>query len=54
LAVKAAAENLMNTVEIEDKFGVKFCDRIPLMIEKGLGISVCYSDDKLYLDFTSG
>lgn len=44
----------MNTVEIEDKFGITFCDRIPLVIEKGLGTSVWDSEDKLYLDFTSG
>ncbi|MFT6402520.1 MAG: acetylornithine/succinyldiaminopimelate/putrescine aminotransferase [Pseudohongiellaceae bacterium] len=54
LEVKAAAENRMNTVEIDDKFGITFCDRTPLVIEKGLVTSVWDSDDKLYLDFTSG
>lgn len=44
----------MNTVEIEDKLGITFCDRIPLVIERGLGTSVWDSEDKLYLDFTSG
>lgn len=44
----------MNTIEIENKFGVTFCDRIPLVIEKGLGTSVWDSDDKVYLDFTAG
>jgi acetylornithine/N-succinyldiaminopimelate aminotransferase len=44
----------MNTIETGDKFGVTFCDRIPLVIEKRLGTTVWDSDDKLYLDFTSG
>jgi acetylornithine/N-succinyldiaminopimelate aminotransferase len=44
----------MNTIETEDKFGVTFCDRILLVIEKGLGGSVWDSDDKLDVDFTSG
>jgi len=54
LAVKAAAQNNMNTIETEDKFGVTSCDRISLVIDKGLGTSVWDRDDKLYLDFTSG
>lgn len=54
LAVEAAAENNMNTIEIEDKLGITFCDRIPLVIERGLGTSVWDSDDTLYLDFTAG
>jgi 4-aminobutyrate aminotransferase-like enzyme len=54
LAVKDAAQNNMNPIKTGDKFSATFCDRIPLVIEKSLGISVSDSDYKPYLDLRSG
>jgi len=54
LAVKAAAQNNMNPIETGGRFSATFCDRIPLVIETSLGISVSDSDDRLSLDFRSG
>lgn len=44
----------MNTIESEDRLGLTFCDRIPLVIEKGIGTKVWDEQHNEYLDFTSG
>ncbi len=44
----------MNTIEIEDRLGITFCNRQSVAIERGEGCVVWDEDGKEYLDFTSG
>jgi acetylornithine/N-succinyldiaminopimelate aminotransferase len=44
----------MDTITIENEYTVKFCDKIPLSIERGEGVTVWDENGKEYLDFTSG
>lgn len=44
----------MNVMEIEDKYGIQFCDRQLLVIENGRGSFVWDEKGARYLDFTSG
>jgi acetylornithine/N-succinyldiaminopimelate aminotransferase len=44
----------MNAIEVEDRLGITFCDRQPLVIERGEGNYVWDDRGKCYLDFTSG
>ncbi|MBL4729032.1 MAG: aspartate aminotransferase family protein [Gammaproteobacteria bacterium] len=44
----------MNSIEIEDRLGITFCNRQSVAIERGEGCLVWDEDGKEYLDFTSG
>lgn len=44
----------MNSIEIEDRLGITFCNRQPIAIERGEGCLVWDEDGNEYLDFTSG
>jgi acetylornithine/N-succinyldiaminopimelate aminotransferase len=44
----------MDTINIEDKYSVKFFEKIPLSIERGEGLTVWDENGREYLDFTSG
>tara|TARA_B110000858_G_scaffold198514_1_gene266000 strand:+ start:14430 stop:15632 length:1203 start_codon:yes stop_codon:yes gene_type:complete len=44
----------MNSIEIEDRLGITFCNRQPIAIERGEGCLVWDEDGREYLDFTSG
>ncbi len=44
----------MNTIEIEDRLGITFCNRQPIAIERGEGCFVWDEKGNKYLDFTSG
>ena len=44
----------MNTIEIEDRLGITFCNRQAIAIERGEGSYVWDESGDRYLDFTSG
>ncbi len=44
----------MNTMEIENKYHLSFCTKLPLSIERGEGVYVWDENGKKYLDFTAG
>lgn len=44
----------MNTIEIEDRLGITFCNRQAIAIERGEGSYVWDENGDRYLDFTSG
>lgn len=44
----------MNVKGVEDKYGIQFCDRQSIVIEKGKGSFVWDEEGARYLDFTSG
>ena len=44
----------MNVMEVEQRLGINFYDRQPLVIERGSGNLVWDDQDRQYLDFTSG
>lgn len=44
----------MNAIDIEERFGLKFCNRQNVVIESGQGTLVWDVDGARYLDFTSG
>ena len=44
----------MNTIAIEDSFGLTTCNKQAIAIERGLGCQVWDEQGKRYLDFTSG
>lgn len=44
----------MNTIEIEDRLGITFCNRQSIAIERGEGSRVWDEEGNEYLDFTSG
>jgi acetylornithine/N-succinyldiaminopimelate aminotransferase len=44
----------MNTIGVEDKLGITFCDRQAISIDRGEGVYVWDEAGKQYLDFTSG
>ena len=44
----------MNTIRIEDEFGLTVCQKQPVTIERGLGSYVWDEDGRRYLDFTAG
>lgn len=44
----------MNTIEIENKLGITFCDRQNIAIERGEGVWVWDEGGEKYFDFTSG
>ncbi len=44
----------MNTIKIEDDFGLTVCAKQPVAIERGLGSYVWDEEGRRYLDFTAG
>lgn len=44
----------MNTIEIEEQYGLSVCNRQPLVIERGEGNQVWDQQGRCWLDFTSG
>ncbi len=44
----------MDCIEAEDQYGIKFCDRQKVIIERGQGTEVWDPEGRRYLDFTSG
>ncbi|MDP6652158.1 MAG: aminotransferase class III-fold pyridoxal phosphate-dependent enzyme [Gammaproteobacteria bacterium] len=44
----------MNTTELEDRFGISFCDRQAIAVERGAGFYVWDEAGNKFLDFTSG
>ncbi|GJM12116.1 MAG: aspartate aminotransferase family protein [Pseudohongiella sp.] len=44
----------MNSIEIEDRLGITFCNRQAIAIERGEACTVWDENGKSYLDFTSG
>jgi len=44
----------MNSIDIEDRYGIRFCNRQEVVIESGQGTLVWDSEGARYLDFTSG
>lgn len=44
----------MDVIDIENQYGIKFCERQQLVIEKGKGTFVWDDTGARYLDFTSG
>jgi acetylornithine/N-succinyldiaminopimelate aminotransferase len=44
----------MNSIEIEDRLGITFCNRQRIAIERGEGCRVWDEQGNEYLDFTSG
>ena len=44
----------MNTIEVEEQFGIPFCKRQPVSFERGAGTTVWDESGQDYLDFTSG
>lgn len=44
----------MNSIEIEDRLGITFCNRQSIAIERGEGCVVWDEEGNEYLDFTSG
>lgn len=43
-----------DTISIEDELGLKVCNKHPLVIERGQGVTVWDEAGREYLDFTSG
>jgi len=44
----------MHVMEIENNLGLTVCQKLPLVIERGEGVSVWDDQGNVYLDFTSG
>ncbi|HAJ77076.1 MAG TPA: aspartate aminotransferase family protein [Gammaproteobacteria bacterium] len=44
----------MNTIELEDRFGISFCNRQAIAVESGAGSYVWDEAGNKFLDFTSG
>lgn len=44
----------MGTIDIENRLGITFCERLPLAFTHGKGTAVWDESGKQYLDFTSG
>ncbi len=44
----------MNTIELEDRFGISFCNRQAIAVERGAGSYVWDEAGNKFLDFTSG
>ena len=44
----------MHVMEIENNLGLTLCQKLPLVIERGEGVSVWDDRGNVYLDFTSG
>lgn len=44
----------MNVIETENALGITFCERLPLVVERGEGSWVWDNQGARYLDFTSG